>query len=133
NEFLTLSLYANTNIEAAGKIAMVKVKYQEPDAGQNSNGKDKLQLELSAPTAGGNYELFSGQIQMLGTPIKVKVLLINTSAAGKLYIDDVQVEMTTGAAMVPGAGLHFNKFSPNNSISTVPDTYSNDSDLIPLP
>ena len=133
NEFLTLSLYANTNIEAAGKIAMVKVKYQEPDAGQNSNGKDKLQLELSAPTANGEYELFTGQIQMLGTPIKVKVLLVNTSVAGKLYIDDVQVEMTTGAAMVPGAGLHFNKYTPANSLSNAPDTYSNDSNLIPLP
>jgi predicted outer membrane repeat protein len=97
---LTLSLYANTKIAAAGKIVNVVLKYVEPDAGTNSDGKDKLSISLAAPTAGETYENFTASLTVDGTPSKLKVQLMNKSTSGKLFFDEVTLVVGAG-----GGGL----------------------------
>jgi hypothetical protein len=86
---LTFSGYVNTNIDAPGKVATVKISYVEADAGAGANGKDKIDVTLSAAT--GGYVPFSNSLVLDGTISKVKVQLVNKAASGKLYFDEVSL------------------------------------------
>lgn len=99
---LTLSLFVNTKIAAAGKIAQITLKYVEPDAGTNSDGKDKLIIQLAAPSAGETYENQTVSITVDGTPASIKVQLMNKSTSGKLFLDEVSLVSSVGAgALIP--------------------------------
>ncbi|MBC8099807.1 MAG: S8 family serine peptidase [Armatimonadetes bacterium] len=112
---LNLSVFVNTTVPAAGKVATVKVKYVDLTAGANNDGKDKLEVSLSAATT--EYTEFTGVLTVDGTVAKLKISVGFSGESGKLYIDDVIVMHMPGARLM-GRGLlpmpGANKMGGNN-------------------
>jgi hypothetical protein len=100
---LTFSAYINTKITGAGNVALLKLKYSDPTAGEGGKGKDKLQLAVDTPTANDTYQFFSNTILVDDNVTKAKVILRNRSTSGKLFFDDVQVIGTADAPPIPTA------------------------------
>jgi hypothetical protein len=140
---LTFSLYANTKLPAAGKIAAVKIKYVEADAGAGGEGKDKIEIVLNAPTANENYELFSGSLVVDGTINKLKVQVRNKNTSGKFFVDEVMLVASPAgsATATPEATATVDVTTePTVDVTTTPDgtptveaTSTTGAVLMPLP
>jgi subtilisin family serine protease len=86
-DVLTASVYVNTTENNAGKL-MVKVKYDEPTAGENGDGKDKLSVPFVATTG---YQAFSGTLDLTGTVSNLKFFIKFEKQSGKLRADDASL------------------------------------------
>lgn len=84
---LTASVYVNTTQNNAGSL-LVKVKYNEPTAGQNGNGKDKLSVPFVATT---DYQAFSGTLDVAGSVKNVKFMIKFSKQSGKMLVDDASL------------------------------------------
>jgi hypothetical protein len=101
-DVLTFSLYVDSN-NALGKLGTLKIRYAEGNAGQNDNGKDKIDLRLSAPSAGGDYEQLSDTVTVDGTVTNLRVQVRNRATSGKFRIDNVSVTVGAAAPVTPTA------------------------------
>jgi len=84
---LTANVYVNTSQDNAGTL-MVKVKYNEPTAGQNGNGKDKLNVPIVATT---DYQAFTGTLNVAGSVKHVKFMIKFKKQSGKMFVDDASL------------------------------------------
>ncbi len=84
---LTASVYLNTKLNNPGKV-LVKVKYDDPTAGQKGNGKDKLNIPITATT---DYQQFTDSVDLAGSVKKVKFIIKFNQQSGKMFVDDASL------------------------------------------
>ncbi|MBK9126161.1 MAG: hypothetical protein IPM16_23940 [Chloroflexi bacterium] len=72
---------------SAGNIAVLKVKYVDPNGGAGGDGKDKLKLKFTIDSVG--YEALNGTLSLTGPVTSVKVQV--GSNTGKAKADDVSL------------------------------------------
>jgi hypothetical protein len=86
-DVLTAQVFVNTEVATGGKLT-VKIKYEDPTAGTNGNGKDKIVVNLTATTG---YQAFSGTITADDTVTKLVYIVGFTSPSGKMLVDDASL------------------------------------------
>jgi subtilisin family serine protease len=84
---LTANVYVNTSLNNPGKL-LVKVKYEEPTAGANGDGKDKLNVPFTATTA---YQAFGGTLELSGTVRNLKFIVAFDKQSGKMWVDEASL------------------------------------------
>jgi hypothetical protein len=92
-DLLTLSAAISTGYGQPGKLVYVKLRYNEPDAGVNQNGKDQIKLALSTSTAG--YLVVEETLTVDGTPTKFFIALRFRGISSKVRVDAVSLTRTT--------------------------------------
>jgi hypothetical protein len=92
---LTFAAQAKGKGVPDGEKLQLKVKYIDPTAGTDSNGKDVITLLL--PTGDYAYTALEGNVTVQSEVKKVKVLLKYGAASGKVTIDDVSLEVLPAA------------------------------------
>jgi hypothetical protein len=107
---LQASILANTGL-ASNMTMVIKVRYSNPTAGANGNGRDKLTVNIVGPTT--QYQAFSGTLVVDDATTKVKFEVNFKSTSGKLRVDDASL-------------LRLSTSSGRSSLG-------NSGDIIPLP
>jgi hypothetical protein len=92
---LVLSAALNTDVGTPGKLVMVKIRYSDPLAGVNRNGKDQIKLELAEATQG--YQVIEQSLMLSGTPIKFTITVRFRGLSGKLLVDRVSLKKLMAA------------------------------------
>lgn len=91
---LDLSARVKTkNLVADSAKLVIVVKYFEPDAGANENGKDRFEFVLPADTAGAYQDLATDVVELAGTPKKIAVQIVGGSTKGNFLVDNVSLEL----------------------------------------
>jgi hypothetical protein len=98
-DLLVLSAAIDTAYTLPGKLVFVKLRYAEPNAGVEANGKDQIRLQLSSATQNG-YTVFQQSLIVGGTPTKFLIGLRFAAPSGKVRLDAVSLRQTASA----GAG-----------------------------
>ncbi len=103
-DVLTLSVAVKSKV-TPGKLVTLKVKYADPAAGTNGDGKDKVVIEIDGPTLNEEYEVFSASVTAAAAPNKVKLILKGKAESGKIFVDDVSLTAQPivggGDALIP--------------------------------
>ncbi|MBK9122884.1 MAG: ExeM/NucH family extracellular endonuclease [Chloroflexi bacterium] len=89
-DVLDISAAASVNRDNTGVFVTVKVKYANPTAGANADGKDKVKLALTGVAPVG-YSTIAGTLTADDAVTSASVKVAYKLTSGKLFVDDVSV------------------------------------------
>jgi hypothetical protein len=98
-DVMRAAIYASgKSIPADAAVFKIKVKYTDPAAGVNGDGKDKLKLQITL-AAEGVYQLFEQTLLLATAPSDIKTQIQFKAPSGKLYVDDMSISVPTGTGL----------------------------------
>ncbi len=94
-ERLKVSGYFRTTLASAGELRLL-VRYNEPTAGVNNNGRDVLIVPIT--NTSNLYQLFEGTLTLDGTVKSARAIVRFTSPTGRLFVDDMSLVRVRNSA-----------------------------------
>jgi hypothetical protein len=98
-DVMRAAIYGNgKSIPTDASVFKIKVKYVDPNAGANGDGKDKLKLSVSL-TVEGVYQPFEQTLTLANVPSNIKAQIQFKAPSGKLYVDDMSISVPIDSSL----------------------------------
>jgi hypothetical protein len=88
---LQASVAIRGNRTPSNAVMRVIVRYSDPNAGVNNNGRDRFVIPLTLSSANNTYQTITQGLNLDGEVERVSLLVRYTGATGRFYVDDLSL------------------------------------------